>query len=210
MIRCLTDFCTVDILEDNRVLDIHRIIVRRISGVSCTSDYLIIPAGKLVSIRVIRRLRRSFWRSHFIAIMICCFAQLRAIIVLEDYRILNIHGIIRCRISGVAHAGNDLLIPASEIVSIRVIRRLRRSFGHDHFITVMVCRTAQLCAIVVLEDNRIFDKHGIIRCCISGVSRTSHNLVIPASEIVSIRVIRRLRRGIRRCHFISVMVCRVA
>ena len=191
MIRCLTDFCTVDILEDNRVLDIHRIIGRRISGVSCTSDYLIIPAGKLVSIRVIRRLRRSFWRSHFIAIMICCFAQLRAIIVLEDYRILNIHGIIRCSICSISRASNNLVIPPSKLVSVRIIRRLRRSFGHDHFITVMVCRTAQLCAIVVLEDNRIFNIYRIIGRSICCISCTCYDFLIPTGKFISIRIVRR-------------------
>ena len=122
--------------------------------------------------------------------MIRCLTQLRAVVVLKNYRVFNIYGIIRCSICGITRTSDYFLIPTSKLISIRVIRGFRRNFRRSHFITVMVRLITQLRAVIVLENNRVFDINRSIGSRIYRIPSDSYDFLIPTDKFIGIGIIR--------------------
>ena len=184
MIRCLTQLCAVVVLEDNCILDIYGIIRCNICSISHTGDYFIIPTDKFVSVRIICRLRRSFGRDHFIPVMICRLAQLCAVVVLENYCVLDIYGRKFSRILCIALTNIYRRAPADELIRVRIVRRFYRSFGQFYRISVMISFPADLFAVVVFENNGIININDVIRRRIYFISFTDGDFTIPARESI--------------------------
>ena len=200
------DCPSVVIRKGDRVIDINGSIGCCVGRISHTINYFFIPTCKGVGISVVRCLCGSVGDYNFCTIVIGLGAQYRSVCILEYYRVFHVCRSELCRISSIALARSNCLIPTDECVGVGFICRFGRCRRNNYRITVVVGIRAQYITIVILENNGIVGVSNIVGCSIGCITCAINYCAIPCLKGVRTNNVRFSRGRSRNGNRITVVI----
>ena len=193
-------------MEAYQIIGIFDFVCCSVGSITCTVGYCLIPTGEHISTIQVTLFCGNIGFLHNISIMICVSGYHRTIPIFESYRVVNISLRIGCGVGCIASTVNNRLIPTCESVCISVISSLCGRCRNGYLISIVVGFRGKNGSIPILKHHRVVDIVGIVSRCVSCITCTVDNSLIPTCKGVGISIIRCLGRSCGRGYLVTIVV----